>query len=545
MNAAKNKELKNEDCVISQILLRHAKERPNLPALQWEYGLPLTYGELYENCLSLAAGLEKIGVKKEQKVLIMLPNCPEIVLSWLSTNILGAIEVPINIHYKGNFLVHEVNDCEAQVAIVHEEYIDRFIEESEKLTHLKDIIVVSNDHLRLDRLKVKWNIHSWEKVAKCNDTVIPAELNSYHTAAIMYTSGTTGPSKGVEMPYALAWSFANAIVEIGELTENDVYYVCLPLFHANAQYMQVLPALMVGAKISLWPQFSATHWLNQIRACGATVTNTLGVMCEFLFRQPVHENDSENPLRIIFSIPAPKDIVLDFERRYGVKCIEGYGMTEISCVAYRRLGEPIRLGSAGRPMDWFEVQIVNPETDELLPSNTIGEIVVRPKIPWTIMKGYHRIPSKTIEVWRNLWFHTGDLGRMDEDGYLFFEDRLKDSIRRRGENISSQMVESVINAHPYVFESAAVAVKSEFGAGGEDEIKVCVVLKDGVQLQPLELHDYCTKNMPYFAVPRYIEFLPSLPKTPSEKIRKNILRESGVNANTWDREIAGIRLSKA
>jgi crotonobetaine/carnitine-CoA ligase len=226
--------------------------------------------------------------------------------------------------------------------------------------------------------------------------------------------------------------------------------------------------------------------------------------------------------------------------------LEGYGMTEMGVVTYRRFNEPLKLGSAGKPLDWFDVQIVDPVTDEPLAPNQTGEIVIRPHYPWTFMKGYHKVPHKTVEAWRNLWFHTGDTGKMDEDGYLYFVDRLKDAIRRRGENISSQMIEGIVNAHPLIKESAVVAVSAGLGEGSEDEVKLCVVLKEGSgDLSHLALHQFCQENMPYFAVPRYIEFIDQLPKTANEKIRKVVLREQGVTNNTWDRELAGVVLKRA
>jgi crotonobetaine/carnitine-CoA ligase len=246
----------------------------------------------------------------------------------------------------------------------------------------------------------------------------------------------------------------------------------------------------------------------------------------------------------MITLPAPSDIAEDFERRFGVKCLEGYGMTEIGVVTYRRLEEPLRLGSAGRVLEWFDVRVVDPETDEPLPPGEVGEIVVRPKTTGIMMKEYNNVPAKTVEAWRNLWFHTGDAGEMDEEGYLYFRDRVKDVIRRRGENISSFSIESVANTHPAVEESAAIAVPAEHGVGAEDEVKLCVVLKRGEELDPAELHEYCAQRMPYFAVPRYIEYVAEIPKTANEKVRKNVLREQGVTPNTWDREAAGIQVRK-
>jgi carnitine-CoA ligase len=530
---------------ISSVLSRQAAERPESPALQWQTDEPFSYKGLCEHCLRLAGGLRGLGVQPSNRVLIMLPNSMEIVLAWFSTNLLGAVEVPINIHYKESWLVHEVNDCEAHLAIVHEQYLERFIQVVDQLEHLTDFVVVGGDegtaHQEMDK---KWSMHAWSELENAEAIDKPVETHYYDTAAIMYTSGTTGPSKGVVVPYGVGGVFAQGVVDVAELTSDDVNYVVHPLFHANAQFMQILPSLLVGARISLWPGFSASRWLDQVRATGATITNTLGVMCNFIHSQPVREDDADNPLRAMITLPAPSDIAEDFERRFGVKCLEGYGMTEIGVVTYRRLEEPLRLGSAGRALEWFDVRVVDPETDEPLPPGEVGEIVVRPKTTGIMMKEYNNVPAKTVEAWRNLWFHTGDAGEMDEEGYLYFRDRVKDVIRRRGENISSFSIESVANTHPTVEESAAIAVPAGHGVGAEDEVKLCVVLKHGEELDPAELHEYCAQRMPYFAVPRYIEYVAEIPKTANEKVRKNVLREQGITPNTWDREAAGIQVRK-
>jgi carnitine-CoA ligase len=530
---------------ISSVLSRQAAERPESPTLQWQTEEPFSYRGLYEHCLHLAGGLRRLGVQPSDRVLIMLPNSMEIVLAWFSTNLLGAVEVPINIHYKESWLVHEVNDCEARLAIVHEQYLERFIQIADQVEHLTDFVVVGGDdgrtHQEMDK---KWSMHAWGELENAEAMDEPVETHYYDTAAVMYTSGTTGPSKGVVVPYGVGGIFAQGVIDSARLTSDDVNYVVHPLFHANAQFMQILPSLLVGARTSLWPGFSASRWLDQVRATGATITNTLGVMCNFIHGQPVREDDADNPLRAMITLPAPSDIAEDFERRFGVKCLEGYGMTEIGVVTYRRLEEPLRLGSAGKTLEWFDVRIVDPETDEPLPPGEVGEIVVRPKTTGVMMKEYNNVPAKTVEAWRNLWFHTGDAGEMDEEGYLYFRDRVKDVIRRRGENISSFSIESAVNTHPSVEESAAIAVPAEHGVGAEDEVKLCVIPKQGEELDPAELHAYCAQRMPYFAVPRYIEYVAEIPKTANEKVRKNVLREQGITPNTWDREAAGIQVRK-
>ena len=530
---------------ISSVLSRQAAEHPNSPALQWQTEEPFSYKGLYEHCLRLAGGLRVLGVQPGDRVLIIVPNSMEIVLAWFGINLLGAVEVPINIHYKESWLVHEVNDCEARLAIVQEEYLERFIQVADQLEHLKDFVVVGGDgSTTRQEMDKKWSMHAWGELEKAEAIDEPVQTQHYDTSGIMYTSGTTGPSKGVVLPYGVGGVFAQGVVDTAKLTSDDVSYVVHPLFHANAQFMQILPSLLAGARISLWPGFSASRWVDQVRACGATITNTLGVMCNFIYGQPTREDDADNLLRAMITLPAPSDIAEDFERRFGVKCLEGYGMTEVGVITYRRLEEPLRLGSAGRALEWFDVRVVDPETDEPLPSGKVGEIVVRPKATGIMMKEYNNVPAKTVRAWRNLWFHTGDAGELDEEGYLYFRDRVKDVIRRRGENISSFSIESAANTHPAVEESAAIAVPAEHGVGAEDEVKLCVVLKEGEELDPAELHEYCAQRMPYFAVPRYIEYISEIPKTANEKVRKNVLREEGITPNTWDREVAGIQVRK-
>jgi crotonobetaine/carnitine-CoA ligase len=222
-----------------------------------------------------------------------------------------------------------------------------------------------------------------------------------------------------------------------------------------------------------------------------------------------------------------------------LKCMEGFGMTEIGIPVHTTLYDR-RPGSCGKPLPIYEIKLFNDDDNEV-PVEEPGEIVFRPREPFTMMLEYYNMPDKTLETYRNLWFHTGDLARRDADGYLYFIDRKKDSLRRRGENISSFEVERAINTHPKVLESAAVAVKAELP---EDEVKICVVLKPGETLTPEELIEYANERMPYFAVPRFVEFMESLPKTPTERVQKYLLKQAGITANTWDREKAGVEVKR-
>jgi crotonobetaine/carnitine-CoA ligase len=262
---------------------------------------------------------------------------------------------------------------------------------------------------------------------------------------------------------------------------------------------------------------------------------SLGVMTEFILRQPARPQDAQNALRIVLGVPAPPSLVPTFRDRFGCQMLEAYGMTEVNIPLYFPLDALPRDGSCGKVYHrYFAVRVVNPGTDEELPHGEIGEIVVRPREPFAFSLGYHAMPERTVEAWRNFWFHTGDAGRRDADGYFYFVDRIKDCIRRRGENISSYEIESVLTSHAAVAEAAAVAVKSEI-TGGEDEVKVCLVLKRGAQVTFEALADHCLPRMPAFAVPRYFELLDKLPRTPTEKIQKALLRATGVTPTTWDR----------
>ena len=226
------------------------------------------------------------------------------------------------------------------------------------------------------------------------------------------------------------------------------------------------------------------------------------------------------------------------------KFVELFGMTECNLPVWRPMDAPNEAGCSGKVWDeYFEVIVADPETDEPLPVGEVGEILVRPKEPFCFMQGYNGMADRTVDTWRNFWFHSGDAGRLDERGYLWYIDRIKDTIRRRGENISSYEVEAVLLEHPVVEEVAAVAVRAD--EGGEDEVLACIVPKAGVDLPPPEdILDFCVPRMPYFAVPRYIEFVDEIPKTPSSKIQKNKLRERGLGAGTWDRESVGYKVSR-
>jgi crotonobetaine/carnitine-CoA ligase len=304
--------------------------------------------------------------------------------------------------------------------------------------------------------------------------------------------------------------------------------------------MQTYATMIAGGSAVLMKQFRATSWIDDIRKHKATLTNLLGVMNDFVLRQPAKPTDTDNELRLVSAVPVTDETLVALRERFAIpKFNEIFGMTECNLPVARPIDAPDEAGCSGKVWEeYFEVIVADPDSDEELPVGEVGEILVRPKEPYCFMQGYNAMPERTVETWRNFWFHTGDAGHLDERGYLWYIDRIKDTIRRRGENISSFEVEAVLLEHEAIAEVAAVAVKA--GEGGEDEVLVCIVLADGAeQPQPEALLDFCVPRMPYFAVPRYIEYVEEIPTTPTAKIQKNKLRERGLSADAWDREAAG------
>lgn len=492
-----------------------------------------TYSEILSRSERRAVGLADLGVGAGDRVVIIMDNSVDMIVTWFAINLLGAIEVPCNTANRGASLVHVMENSGASVAVIDPQYADVLLDVAGELDCLST--VVTNGEVP----GLPWRTVSLEKVVGDPSRLAPNPVTYRDPAAIIYTSGTTGPAKGVLVPHGHMHAFAGHLVDQLEIGEDDTYYVCLPMFHANAQFMQVLPCLMTGATVVLADAFSASGWLRDLQACGATVTSLLGVMAQYVHDQPPTSDDRAHQVTRMITIPLPAAIAFDFEKRFGASCHEAYGMTEICLPLYRPKNEPLRPGSCGKPLDeWFEVRVVDPETDEPVADGEVGEIVVRPKQPFTTFLGYHAMPERTVEAWRNLWFHTGDAARCDEDGYYYFVDRLNDRIRRKGENVTTYDIELALSELPEVEEVAVVGVPA---AEGDDEIKAFVVVTAGSRVDPVGLLNHCAKRLPYFAVPRYLEMVDVLPKTATGKILKRELRrvDGGAGAQAWDREAAG------
>jgi carnitine-CoA ligase len=465
----------------------------------------------------LARRLRAGGVQQGDTVLLLLDNSPFYIFCWLALAKIGAIEVPVNTQYRGQMLAHVVNSSGAKVLILDPEFTDTVATIRSQLLNLQTEILSSADDL-LDP----------------DDSDLGADPAYDATMALMYTSGTTGPSKGVLVTHAHAYEYANAVREAIALRAGDVYYAPLPLFHIAGQWGVVYASLMSGATAVVTPRFSASSFWGDVAEHGATTSFLLGAMANFLQQQPPADGDSDNSLdRMLMSPLVPR--LREFKERFGVRVATAYGSTEANVPIYSdfSIDDPRQ---CGRIRPGWAVEIVD-EHDEVLPPGRPGEIVVRPSEPWLTMRGYLDNAEATARSYRNCWLHTGDMAFRDAEGNFYFVDRMSDAIRRRGENISSFEVEREVNAHPAVVESAAIGVASEHT---EQELMVVAAVDDGAALSPQELHAFLVERAPRFMVPRYIEVVDALPRTPTDKIRKAALRERGT-VSAWDAAAATAR----
>jgi len=485
----------------------------------------------------VAAGMQRMGLRKGDKVAIVMKNRPEFLFVWFGLSKLGAIEVPINTAHRGELLKYMLDMADCRFLVIESIFLDRVGPILNQLPKLEKLILLGESKETLTSLEK--TVIDYYQMVDNEGRFEMVEVLWSDPFIIMFTSGTTGPSKGSVLPHNYALCMGEICCESTGYDENDRLYNALPLFHGNAQVLSTMPALMSGARMVLAEKFSASRFWDDIKRCGCTEFNYIGGILPVLFKADPKSDDADNTLRIMFGGGAPMDLFEAFEKRFGVTLIEGYGMSEIGLPLMNTVNER-KIGTCGKARADYDVKVIDDRGIEV-DSNTPGELLLRPKKPYSILLEYYNMPEKTVEAWRDLWFHTGDYLTCDEDGYFRFVDRKKDAIRRRGENISSFEVEKVIRSHPAVLECAAIGVKSHLG---EDEVMVCLTLKQGNTLTPEELIAHCQENMAYFMIPRYLRFIDQLPKTPTERVEKYRLREEGVTSDTWDLEKSGIFLKR-
>ncbi len=524
--------------VLPHILKDQAKKLGKKPFLQFGYKKPISFYQTNKLANKIANGLIKLGIKKQEKVAVYMPNSDDYIITWFGILKMGAVMVPINTAYVMDFLQYIIDSSDAKVLFIAEEYLDRMPPIADKIPQLEHVIVWTRDG------KLKFKKHgfnfkkmiSYPKFIGAQSTKEPnVDITFMDYARLMYTSGTTGRSKGVMRPSAADYSSARNYAEIMDVGPKDICFTCLPLFHSNAMVMTVYPALIKGAKTVVEEKYSASKFWKWIVDHEVTKFNIVGTVSYFLWNTPPVPEEKEHKVKLVLGSPAPHDMIEEFMKRFNIKFMEGYGLTEIGQCTWMRPGEPFRVGSCGKEAPNYEIKVADPETDEEVPRGQIGEIIVRPRIPNVMLHYYHKMPEKTVQDFRNFWFHTGDAGRMDEDGYIYFVDRVKDYIRRRGENISSFEVEKIVNSYPDVEESAAIGVKAEEGKYAENELMVLVIPKEEKEIDPEQLIKFLEPKMPKFMIPRYIRFVKSFPKTGTQRTQKNKLREQGITKDTWDR----------
>lgn len=485
----------------------------------------------------VAAGLQSLGVVKGDKVAIMLGNCPEFLFLWFGISKLGAVEVPINTAHRGEILAYQLAKADCRLLAVEAGLLERLAPVIKDLPGLERLIILGlpREEAPLpDRPSLEYR----RLVANDGQFAQP-EIRWHDPYAISYTSGTTGPSKGVVLPQNYALAMGEYVISFAEYTEKDCLYNALPLFHGNAQVLSTMPALMSGARMVLGSRFSASAFWQEVKRYNCTAFNYIGMILPILLQAEPRAGDTENPLRLLVGGGCPPELFEVVEKRFGVTIVEGYGMTEIGPPLANPPGQR-KTGTIGKRIEGYRIKVVDDEGVEVKPGQA-GELLVRPEKPYTMMLEYYKMPQETVEAWRDLWFHTGDYVMEDDEGYFRFIDRKKDALRRGGENISSYEVEKIILGHTAVMECAAIAVKSELA---EDEVMVCLSLKPGSSLTAEQLLDYCQDKMAYFMAPRYVRFMEALPKTPTMKVQKNTLRQHGITPDTWDRLKAGYQVRR-
>ncbi len=534
------------DLTLPKVLARQVEAAPDKVFLtETATGRSFTYRQTDDWSSRIAAALEGAGVQQGGHVGLLMGNSAEHLALFLAIGKLGAVSVPVNTAARGELLRYYLGQSDCETVVVDASLADRLGDVLEQLPLVKRVIVLrtgEGEEFSVAATAARPVADFKALVDAAAAQPGPREVKCSDLVLIAYTSGTTGPSKGSMLPHAAALAYGTSAAEAQGYRASDVFYVCLPLFHNNALLAATGAALVCGASVVLSRRFSVSKFWGEIRASKATVTNFLGAMSSFLWSSPPSAQDADHHLRLVSMAPTPK-YAADFEKRFGLRSMNNYGLSDYAMVtSFTGSDSRDKLGSIGRPRRGYEVKIVD-EDDFDLPPGEIGEIVLRAQDPWMATFGYYKMPEATLASRRNLWFHTGDRGMMDADGYFYFVDRKKDCIRRRGENISAFEVENIIGTHPDVANAAVFPVATQ---NNDEEVGAVIVKKPGVTLSELDIVAHCQRNMAYFMIPRYIVFSEALPTTVNQKIEKFRLRKD-LEANlsqAWDREAAGVVLQR-
>jgi len=482
----------------------------------------------------IAHNLVRSGVTSGTVVGVLMNTSPDYLGLWFALAKIGAVEVPINTAYRGELLRHQLATSHASVCIVDLEFAAEVEQVRRALPDLARVVVRGADGGPVIGAE------------DFGDLLVPApehdlvESPDYDDiAGIIFTSGTTGPSKGVLLSHYYVTAYGLMYAEINRLRQDDVIFNFLPYFHMAAKFLTIA-TLASGGRMLLSPRLSISTFLDDVKTHGVTNFVGVGGICNMLLATPEAPTDRDLPIRTIYAVPDPAEMHDDLERRFNCHITTVYGSTEAGLPIFRTVDDEYRAGSCGHASPYYEVALLD-DRDQPVADGETGNFAVRPRLPYLVASGYIGMPERTVEAWRNLWLHTGDRGMRDPEGWYYFQDRATDSIRRRGENISSYEVENLVTTHPAVAEAVAVAEPSEMG---EDEVRVLVRLLPGSAPTEAELFEHCAACMPYFMVPRYIDIVDDYPRTPTAKVEKYKIRAAGLSENTWDREQHGYRMTR-
>ncbi|CAO5239347.1 AMP-binding protein [Frankia sp. AgKG'84/4] len=515
-------------------------------------GTKLTAADVADAASRLGSALRSLGLNPGDRVATLLENSPEMLFAWWGVQWAGGVAVPINTAYKGDYLRHQLRDSGATILVVAADLIDRAESVVADLPDLVHVVVATGvTEAAPAALPVLpgATVHRWDDLLSATPLAAPAERRPADLATFIYTGGTTGYSKGCMLSHNYHGVLASQIGQSWARTAEDVVWTPLPMYHYNALVTAVIGPLVFGGRSAIYRRFSVSNFWPEMNRTGATVTSTLGTMAYLL----AHDVDrpempgsgapeANTSLRLMGAAPLPPEVDDIIRSRFRIETFSGaYGVTEASLISWQPPGVRNRPAAAGViNTEYFDVRIFN-DDDEELPRGTPGEIVIRPKLPHVMFEGYWGRPDVTVETSRNWWYHTGDIGKIDEDNFLYFVDRKADYLRRRGENIASFEVERVIMGHGQIADVAVHAVPSKIT---EDDLKVTATLIEGSPLTEEELFRWCVDALPYFALPRYIEFRAELPRSPVGRVLKRELRAQGATPTTWDAEAAGITYEK-
>lgn len=532
---------------LSYLLTQRAERIPEKVFLYFEEQT-YTYAELETITNRIGNAMLEMGITKSTHVGIMLQNSPGFLLNWFTLAKIGAIMVPLNPNLVGDLLTYMVKDSDIETLITEGKHLSQLhqVRADLKSSKLKNLILL--DHASLEIVQdIGMPAFQFQSFLNYNNDQHPNVPTSFdEPMSILYTSGTTGPSKGVILPQHYYYHVGDQFRKVRRLNENDINYTSLPWFHGAAQACHTYPSFLANCSIVVSRQFDPDTFWQDIKKYNVTQVNYLSSMVHKLWNHPPSEYDADHNPLVFFGVPTPWNMVEDFSKRFKVvRFIEGLGQTEAQYIGadYEKTTiDTLIKGSCGKVLEGFEVKIVD-EQDREVPVGQSGEIVVRSTYPYTIFSGYYKKPQATADAMRNLWFHTGDRGYCDSEGNFYFVDRIKDVIRRSGENVSSFELETIVMKYKSIAECVSIPVKAD----SEDEILVAITLTDDSDRDQFNYRDFlswCKKMMPYYMIPRYVRILKALPKTPTHKIEKYKLRNEGVTTDTWDRKAANVRLKE-